>query len=194
VFPVAHGKVTGQCERLYRAGLKAAALTLRSTAHAGQAMEGRVAADKGQPAATHKLCLVRVSSPRALERPSGGPRSRKQASGAGTLEVRVCLCAIGCVPPRELMDGTPLGQLSEQAARMRMPSGPPGSVVGYAGPSGRKGLEKSSIGCMELTASIGRCWLVCRGDGIPHMIPAHSCHVIASVGRSHDIRLQTVLL
>jgi len=71
---------------------------------------------------------------------------------------------------------------------MRLPSEARGFVVGYAGPSDRKGLEKFSIGCLELTASIGRCWLVCRGDVIPYMIPAHSCHVIASVDRSRDVR------
>lgn len=59
--------------------------------------------------------------------------------------------------------------------------------VGYAGPRDRKGLEKFSIGCLEQAASIGRRWLVCRGEVNPDMIPAHSSHVIAAPDRSRDI-------
>lgn len=74
---------------------------------------------------------------------------------------------------------------------MRIPSGPRVILVGCAGPSDKNGVEKFPIGCLELTASIGRRWLVRRGDVIPHMIPAHSSHAIAAADRSRDVRSRT---
>lgn len=114
-------------------------------------------------------------------------RASKQVSGVSLLGLGVWWCATSCVPPREVIDGVRLGHLNDRQRGSGRPPSHRGFVVGYAGSSDRKGLEKFSIGCLELTASIGRRWLVCRGDVIPDMIPAHSCHVIAAVDGSRDI-------